>query len=278
MTSLNHPLIRYHGSKFRLADFIMSHFPSHTTYVEPFGGGGALLLSKQPSEIEVYNDLDRDVVNLFQVLRDPQKSLELARQIDLTPYSRDEFFEAYEDSVDPIEKARRLIVRAQFGFGSAGATKGKTGFRMLGGRLQGDSELKLWSQYPDRLAHAANRLKNVLIENTDALNVIRLYDGTDTLFFVDPPYVLSTRCKNVSAYRHEMSDQQHIELLELLTKVEGKVILSGYSSPLYDTALSSWNKVTRNTQASGNRGGVQRTECLWINPAAGHHDLFGGAA
>lgn len=253
--AITNPVIRYHGGKYRLAPWIISHFPAHHTYVEPFGGGASVLLSKEPSELEIYNDIDQDVVNLFRVLRDPEQSLELARQIDLTPYSRDEFFEAYGDTEDPIERARRLVVRAQFGYGSAGATKGRTGFRMTGGRLKGTSELSLWGRYPDRITRAAQRFKSVLIENIPALEAIAMYDSDKTLFFVDPPYLMSTRCKNVDAYRHEMTDLEHSELLAALNNVRGKVILSGYSSPLYDAALVGWKQVTRQVQASGNKGG-----------------------
>ncbi|CAB5540684.1 DNA adenine methylase [Citrobacter werkmanii] len=123
-TVIKHPAIRYHGGKFRLASWIISHFPDHRCYVEPFGGAASVLLKKKQSEAEVYNDLDGDVVNLFRVLRDPVSSQALIDACALTPYSRVEFRCAYEPTDDPIEKARRLIVRATMGFGSAGATKG----------------------------------------------------------------------------------------------------------------------------------------------------------
>ncbi|WAT38045.1 DNA adenine methylase [Klebsiella michiganensis] len=127
---IKHPAIRYHGGKFRLASWIISHFPEHRCYVEPFGGGASVLLKKEASEAEVYNDLDGDVVNLFRVLRNPETAQQLVDACALTPYSRDEFNCAYEDSENRVEQARRLIVRATMGFGSAGATKGKTGFRL----------------------------------------------------------------------------------------------------------------------------------------------------
>lgn len=276
MTTMQHPLIRYHGGKFRIADWIIAQFPVHKTYVEPFGGGASVLLAKEPSQIEVYNDLDSEVVNLFRVLRNPEQRLQLAEQIDLTPFSRAEFVEAYLDTDCPVEKARRMIVRAQMGFGSAGATKGYTGFRAIGGR-QKNYEISLWNNYSSRILNAAERLKQVYIENQDALKVISYYDSAETLFFVDPPYVMDTRSKNIVAYRHELTDAQHVELLELLNNLQGKVIVSGYDCELYTSHLSSWKKLTRSVQASGNRGGVTRLECLWINPAAQVPDLFGGA-
>jgi len=164
MSSLKHPLIRYHGGKFRIADWVISHFPVHKTYVEPFGGGASVLFTKEPSAIEIYNDLDNEVVNLFKVLREPEQRRSLEEKLYLTPFSRAEFYDAYNETEDPVEKARRMIIRAQMGFGSAGATKGKTGFRMAGGR-QKNYEIALWERYPNRLLQFAERLKQVLIEN-----------------------------------------------------------------------------------------------------------------
>ena len=275
---MNHPLIRYHGGKFRIADWIISNFPKHSTYVEPFGGGASVLLNKMPCDLEIYNDLDSDVVNFFKVLRCDIKRTKLIQQIKLTPYARDEFLEAYEHTECEIEKARRLVVRAQMGFGSAGATKGRTGFRCTGGRDKA-YEAKLWSEFPERITHAIKRLKDVYIENDDALKIIKQYDSEETLFFVDPPYLCSTRDSGTKAYKHDLTDDQHIELLDLLLATKGKVILSGYRSDLYEEKLKPWKMLCKSTQASGALGGVSREEILWINPQAENQgDLFGGAA
>jgi DNA adenine methylase len=281
MTQLTAPLLRYHGGKWRMADWIISHMPEHRIYVEPFGGGASVLLRKKPSQCEIYNDLDDDIVNLFAVLRDPARAEQLAKQIDLTPFARTEFFGAYASCAEPVEQARRTLVRSQMGFGSAGATKGKTGFRGTGGR-QKNHETVLWSQQPDRLLAAAQRLKQAIIENRDALDCIQYYDTPDTLTFVDPPYMHSTRdAATVSgkAYRHEMSDAQHIELLHVLLKCKGKVMLTGYAHPIYDDLLTGWHRVTRQARASGARGGVLRNEVLWMNfePSTQQFDLFGSA-
>ncbi len=271
---MNHPLIRYHGGKFRLSEWIISQFPKHETYVEPFGGGASVLLSKMPSGTEIYNDLDQEVVNFFRVLRCDMKRMKLIEQLELTPYSRDEFLEAYGHADCEIESARRLVIRAQMGFGSAGATKGRTGFRATGGRDK-PYEAKLWSEYPLRLIQAAQRLKSVYIENDDALRIIRQYDSEETLFFIDPPYLCSTRDSGTKAYRHDLTNDQHIQLLDLITNLKGKVILSGYQSDLYDSKLRNWKKLTKFTQASGANGGVTREEVLWINPQAEKQgDLF----
>ena len=269
---LQHPLIRYHGGKFRLSDWIISHFPSHETYVEPFGGGASVLLQKSPSRMEVYNDLDRDVVNFFEVLRDQQLAKKLAKQIELTPYAREEFLNARAETNDKVELARRLVVRAQMGFGSAGATKGNTGFRLDTART-GSDIVTIWQRQPDLIMQAAARLKKVLIENRDAIKVIEDHDREDTLFFIDPPYIFDTRKIGGKAYRHEMTNADHEKLVKVLKTVKGKVILCGYEHPIYDDL--NWEKVKKNVAATGQKGSVLREEVLWINPQAEFQgDLF----
>lgn len=269
---MNHPLIRYHGGKFRLSDWIISHFPPHETYVEPFGGGASVLLSKQPSRMEVYNDLDCDVVNFFEVIRDPNLSIELAKQIELTPYSRTEFLNARAETTCKVEQARRLVIRAQMGFGSAGATKGNTGFRLDTAR-GGSDIVKIWQRQPEVILQAAARLKKVLIENRDAVKVIQDHDRENTLFFVDPPYVLDTRNMGGKAYRHEMTNADHEQLVSTLQHCKGMVILCGYEHPIYEAL--NWKKVKKSVAAAGQSGSVLREEVLWINPQAeNQHDLF----
>ena len=266
---IKHPAIRYHGGKFRLASWIISHFPEHRCYVEPFGGGASVLLKEEASEAEVYNDLDGDVVNLFRVLRNPETAQQLVDACALTPYSRDEFNCAYEDSENQVEQARRLIVRATMGFGSAGATKGKTGFRLDTKRNSATAQ-RIWARQPDNLAAVASRFAGVLIENRSAIQCMRDHDTVSTLHFVDPPYVHDTRVETAknSAYRFEMTNEEHMELLNVLKDLRGAVIVCGYNSDLYNNALTGWKRVTRTTAANGFAGSVQRTECLWLNPAA----------
>ncbi|CAM0660152.1 TPA: DNA adenine methylase [Acinetobacter baumannii] len=272
MSRFAHPLIRYHGGKFRLSDWIISFFPNHNVYVEPFGGGASVLLNKEPSRVEVYNDLDDDVVNFFKVLRNKELAKQLAEAIYLTPYSRTEFLNARADSNDMVEKARRLVIRAQMGFGSAGATKGNTGFRLDTAR-GGSDIVTIWQRQPKVVLQAAERLKKVLIENRDALKVIEDHDREDTLFFIDPPYVHETRSMGGSAYRCEMTNTQHAELVELLKLVKGKVILCGYEHYIYDSL--NWKKVKKTVAAAGQSGSVHREEVLWINPQAEKQvDLF----
>lgn len=261
------PVIRYHGGKYRLAPWILRFFPPHHVYTEAFGGAASVLLQKRRSHGEVYNDLDGDVVNLFRVLRDQNRSAELARACSLTPYSRAEFDIAWDSSDDPVERARRTVIRAQMGFASSGATKGVTGFRIDSKRAYKTAQ-QLWAEYPTTLAAVTARLQGVLIENRPAVDVLRQHDGPGTLHYIDPPYMPGTRCRRASsAYRHEMTEDQHAELLCTVKGLRGMVVLSGYDSLLYTQALADWDVRRTKSMASGGRGTVMRTECVWLNPA-----------
>ncbi|MDF3821680.1 DNA adenine methylase [Leptospira sp. 96542] len=279
---ITRPALRYHGGKFRLAPWIIDHFPPHRIYVEPFGGAAGVLLRKPRSHGEVYNDLDGDVVNFFRVLRDAASRERLIEACLLTPYARADFELAWEPSDDAIERARRTAVRSMMGFGSAGATKGSTGFRTDTKRAYSTAQFD-WTQYPRNLAAVGERLSGVLIENRPAIEVMRQHDDQSVLHFVDPPYVHSTRAtRNTGlrgAYRHEMTDDNHAELLQELQELQGMVVLSGYPSGIYAGLLSGWHCVTTQARISAGRGTGLRTEALWLNPAccqalAGQHGLF----
>lgn len=259
------PVLRYHGAKFRLAGWVMSHFPAHTCYVESFGGAAGVLLNKDRVYAEVFNDLDGALTNFFEVLRDPETRRQLIEAVILTPYARREFELAWQPTNDRVEQARRLCVRAQMGFGSAGATKGHTGFRIDTKREYGTAQ-HLWAMYPSALAAAGERFTGVLIENRPAIDVMRAHDTPETMHFVDPPYVKSTR-QTTRAYRHEMTDDQHVELLEALLDLEGFVALSGYTSDLYATRLKGWQHQSVRARISAGRGTALREEVLWLNPA-----------
>jgi DNA adenine methylase len=270
------PVLRWHGGKWLLAPWIISHFPPHRVYVEPFGGAASVLMRKPVSYAEVYNDLDQSVVNLFRVLRSDHAE-RLVRELRLTPFARDEFREAYAPTDDALEAARRLIIRSFMGFGSNGHNK-LTGFRANSNR-SGTTPAHDWQNYPDSLALVIERLRGVTVENKDAREVMAQHDGKDTLHYVDPPYVFETRSDDSADYAHELSDEQHADLLAFLRGLTGMVVLSGYPSDLYDTALSDWLRVDRAALADGAK---KRTEVLWINPAARaglrSPSLFEGAA
>jgi DNA adenine methylase len=263
------PLLRWHGGKWMLAPWIISHFPKHRIYVEPFGGAGSVLIRKERSYAEVYNDLDECVVNLFRVLRDKTSAHELIRLLRITPFARAEYELSREISNDPIEEARRLVVRSYMGFGSDAPNRAiRTGFRAASNR-SGTTPAHDWSNYPDALHNAIERLQGVVVEKRDAMQVMQQHDAIETLHYVDPPYLPETRSAKsrrggtrYHAYAHEMTTDQHVTLLSFLTTLKGTVVLSGYPAPMYENALSGWHRVERAALADGAK---KRTEVLWIN-------------
>jgi len=268
MSEVERPVLRYHGAKFRLAEWVMGFFPAHTCYVEPFGGAAGVLLQKPRAYAEVYNDLDGEVVNFFRVLRDDALRERLIEACVLTPYSREDFMEAWDVVDQPVERARRLAIRAQMGFGSAGATKGATGFRIDTKREYGTAQ-HLWALYPAAIADAGMRMSGVLIENRPAIEVMRAHDAPETLHFIDPPYMHGTRVMDGSNryYRFEMTDDEHEQLLDAALELRGMAVICGYHSDLYDSRLASWERHEKEARISAGRGTAIRTEVLWINPA-----------
>ncbi|EMN3921305.1 DNA adenine methylase [Citrobacter farmeri] len=264
---IKHPAIRYHGGKFRLAPWIIEQMPNHVCYVEPFGGAAGVLLQKPRSYAEVYNDLDSEVVNLFRVLRDPELSQRLQEVCALTPYSRDEFLAAKEETADPVERARRMVVRACMGFGTASGIGGDSGFRHDSKRKYATPS-HLWERYPETLAAVCQRLQGVIIENRDALAVMRSHDAETTLHYIDPPYMPETRSKGHRYYRHEMTVEGHEQLLAVSRTMTGMVLISGYDHEVYNDMLFGWAKTEKASRISAGRGTKVRTECLWLNPAA----------
>lgn len=263
------PLLRYHGGKWRVGAWIISHFPEHKIYCEPYGGAASVLLQKDKSFAEIYNDLDNHIVHLFRVLRDPELGPELIHQVRYTPFSRKEFDESYELNVlDPVEKARRIIIRSFLGFSSNSVTRDdKTGFRSKSFR-SGEYSGGDWAQFPDAMPFMIKRLKVVCIECIDGLDCILKYDTDKTLHYVDPPYLLSTRHKGASRgeYRFEMHDWEHENLVRRLLNLQGKVVLSGYDNEMYNDYLIKWRTDTKETRAqSANGGSKKATEKIWMN-------------
>lgn len=259
---VDRPVMRWHGGKWILAPWIITHFPSHRIYVEPFGGGGSVLLRKPRCYAEVWNDLDDAIVNLFQVLRSP-RAYELVEHLRLTPFARSEFDETSGPwPTDPVERARHLIIRGFMGFGS-NAHGRSTGFRANSNR-SGTTPAHDWANYPDSLLAIIERLSGVVIENRDACKIMETHDSAETLHYVDPPYMWETRGDESPDYTHEMDNAAHAALLEFLPSLKGMVVLSGYPHPTYDNALSGWRRIEREALADGAR---PRTEVLWLNPA-----------
>ncbi len=251
-------LIKYPGSKWNIADWILSFFPKHHSYVEPFFGSGAVFFRKEKSNIETINDLDGDVVNFFDwVKRDPER---LEKEIWLTPYSREVYDRAHHKAKNTLEQAVYFCTRLNMGHGFR-TSGGKVGWKMdVQGRERAYA-LRDWNQFPERIIEAAVRLKEVQIECRPALDVISRFNFENVLIYADPPYLLETRYGK--QYRQEMSKKDHIELLEVLMESKAKVILSGYESSIYDKMLDGWEKayienITQNPKK-------KRSEVIYMN-------------
>jgi len=253
------PALRYFGGKWRLAKWIISRFPPHQVYVEPYGGGASVLLRKPRSRAEIYNDIDGEIVNFFRVLRDPELASRLEALVEMTPFARDELELAYEPINDPVEQARRTAVKSLMGYGT-NAIHRPSGFRSNSTR-SGTTPATDWMTWPAHIEALAARLRGVVIENRDALTLIDEHDSPRTLFYFDPPYFYATRPRT-ERYSIELSDDGHLALLARIQEVEGMVVLSGYASDLYDDVLEGWRRDEMPAMADGAR---PRTEVLWMN-------------
>ena len=251
-------IVKYPGSKWSLADWIISFFPEHHSYLEPFFGSGAILFNKPRSHIETVNDLDGNVINLFEwIKKDPEK---LANEIHWTPYAR----QIYEDAfaavpADSLQQAVNFYIRLNMGHGFR--TNGeKVGWKNdVQGRERSYASQD-WCNLPGKIMQAAERLRGVQIENRPAAELIPRFNFENVLIYCDPPYMLYTR--HGKQYRHEMDDKDHVELLALLLKHKGPVIISGYETELYNTMLAGWNRyeATAYSQTAS-----KRREIIWMN-------------
>lgn len=262
-------IFKYPGSKWRIAEWIVSFFPEHHSYLEPFFGSGAVLFNKPRSNIETVNDLNGDVVNLFRWIREnPEK---LAQQVFLMPYARDVYEWAFQPSKDSLERAVKMLAKMQMGHGFR-MTGEKVGWKIdIQGREKAYAAGQ-WCALPDVIRQAAERLLGVQIENRPAVEVIRRFYFPNVLIYADPPYLMETRCGRPQ-YSHEMTDTDHVKLLETLRDHPGPVLLSGYESGLYQEVLSDWHK---ETISSTDQKGRPRVECLWMNfePPARQYSIF----
>lgn len=257
--------LRYPGGKWNLAKWILSYFPPHRLYVEPFGGGGSLLLQKPRVRAEVYNDLEGAAVRLFRVLRDPESASRLADLLSLTPYAREELEDAVRDpdGPDEVEIVRRLIVRNRQAMYNLSLTGGqcRTFHSAVTGRNGPTSgtHATSWANLPAAIAAMTARLRGVVIEHANALDLIPRYDGRETLFYVDPPYYGYERY-----YTTPFREADHRALAERLHAASGMAIVSGYPSALYDDELyAAWERHERPHTVFGGR---RSTEVIWINP------------
>jgi DNA adenine methylase len=262
-----HIAFGWYGGKYSHLDWLLPLLPRCHHYCEPFGGSAAVLLNREPSPVETYNDVDGEVVNFFRVLRDELESL--VRAIGLTPFSREEFAVACEidPSLDPVERARRFYVRArQVRTGLAqSATVGRWANCKNTSRAGMAGAVSRWLGAVESLPDIALRLLQVQIENRPAIDIIRMYDSPETLFYCDPPYVHETRGDN-NAYAYEMTDEEHRELASVLNSVQGLVAVSGYECKLMNDLYPSpkWRKNVAPAKTIHSTKD-ERTEILWTN-------------
>lgn len=267
----------YYGSKSRLAPWISSLLPDHRVYVEPYAGSAAVLFDKRPAAIEIINDLDGNVVNFFRVLRDRED--DLVRALTYTPYAREEYAaaELATPDLDEVERARRFLVRCTQGHNAAGSG-GRAGWS--NGIRRNQSQAGTVVNLVDRLPAIAQRLRRVVVENRDVVECITAYDGPDTAFFIDPPYLDTTRVTS-NDYRLDVAgEEEHRRLAKALHACEGTVLLSGYPSPLYDELFADWwrasMEVTRpSSNKRGQSGAALGVEVVWSNrPVGAQASLF----
>lgn len=251
-------ILRWPGSKWRIADWIIHQFPQHDVYCEPFFGSGAVFFRKNPSGTETINDIDGNVVNLFRVIRDSAD--ELAKAIEMTPYSREEYRECQEIKGDEIEQARRFLVRTWQAFG------GKTyspAASWAHDRTNTVFRPRYWCQLPDRLLDTVERLRMAQIECMDALELIPMYNRDNTLLYIDPPYLRSSRTQLHYECEFAKTDE-HMALLQLCREHKGPCIISSYENDLYNEELAGWSKrsITTQTNCAGTA-----VEVIYLNAA-----------
>ncbi len=256
----------WYGGKFSHLDWLLPLLPRTRHYCEPFGGSAAVLLNREPSPIETYNDIDGEVANFFRVIRDQTDAL--IKAIALTPFSREEFETAIHEPTEGLsnlERARRFYIRArQVRTGLAQrASSGRWAHCRLTSRAGMAGAVSRWLGSVEALPGIAQRLLRVQIENDQAIGVIKRYDSNETLFYCDPPY--PHECRGDSgAYGYEMTDDEHRELAFVLHNVKGKVALSSYHCDLMDEIYDNWHYIEAPIK---NCHSVKkpRTEVLWVN-------------
>lgn len=260
----------YFGGKATLCRDIIGLMPAHNVYVEPFGGFASVLLNKRPAAwSEFYNDINGDISTLFKVLRDDFDALE--NLLRFTEYGRAVFAEAGRvlKSADAPNLRRAWAVIVMHEFAVKGGQRSPY-FGNGGSRYEG-SKARTWQNRKTSLLEASERLQSVIIENMPALKLCRLLDTQDTLFYLDPPYPFEVRGKNLKMYKHELPPAEHKELISWCLSAKGKVMLSSYRNPLYDTLLDEgWSLSEFTARTNTPSGGTlyNRIESLYINPAA----------
>lgn len=281
MVAQPRPLTTWYGGKARMAKIIADMLPKHINYVEPFCGMSGVLMAKPPSEVELINDMHDGLINLYRVIRNPDTCKELIAQLELTPYARAEWRycnDNWQTESCQVEKARMVYITLAQNF----VGKTSNGSWSFGGP-ECENVVKTFVNSLENISLVCKRMQSVMIENKPALNIMRQWENSNTCFYLDPPYLPEVRHKGAARdYLHEMSLNDHMELLDFCLNSKSKIILSGYLSRLYQDTLecNEWQRkdyqmtssAALQSTANGLKGKpadlAKRTECLWINPAA----------
>lgn len=264
------PVLKWAKAKWRIADWVVGHLPEHSSYCEPFFGSGAVYFNKAPCSIEIINDLDGEVTNLFKMIQ--ENPMELARLCALTPWAQDEYLENVRNLQTPLSKDSSLEQRLEHSRNFVSASwqmfgrkniKQKNGWRFR--YLSSQSPVTTWNKVPERIIEAAERLMHTQISCDPASSVIAGCNDREVLIYCDPPYLAETRSHG-NLYTCEMKKpDEHLALLEQLDSHRGMLVLSGYSSELYDSRLKHWTRFETTARSQSNR---HATEVLWLNPLA----------
>ena len=270
-TRLPQSAFGYFGSKQRLAKGILEHVPPHYCWVELFGGALAVTMAKNPAMIEVVNDLDDRIVNVFQQLR--RNGDELVRLIELTPYARVELERARQvcDDDTDLERARKFLVQAMMSVNGVMAGK-RGGFSVSDTYVRGGREARVnrWHNYPERLNRVIDRLRGVRIEKKDGIELLEEYSNRPaTLVYIDPPYLADRG----AGYSVEASDQDfHKRLLSQAILCKCMIMISGYKSKTYTELLEErggWQRIELHAATQTTNGDrLGRQEMLWMNGVA----------
>jgi len=255
------PPITFFGSKSTLAPRIIAHFPPDVAYCVVFAGSAAVLLAKEPSAVEVINDSNGDIVNLFRVLRDPSLFRQLQVVAESTLYARAEFDLAGVPTEEPVERARRFLVRQRMSHGGNGE---RWSYSITDSQANMASVIRRWRAGVERLPAIHARMKVVQIEQAGWRKMLR-YDSPETLFYLDPPYLQSERIWG--GYHHEMSVDDHRELVDHLLSIQGMVVVSGYQNPIYaPLEAAGWERKSFDVTANSSDRRTSRVESLWLSP------------
>jgi DNA adenine methylase len=255
------PPFKYYGGKFYLCKWILSHAPAHRVYVEPFGGAASVLLNKERSEVEVYNDLCPDVTAVMTAIRDyPDKFMDALFKI---PCEEKLYYQYKESSpADEFQRAIRAYVVYRMSRGGTATTfsKSNRSYRGL------PENVAAWDTGIRNIPTVSKRLQGVQITTKDAISLCQEMDCDDAWFYLDPPYVSKTRI-NENVYKLEMDEAGHIQLAEAARGWKAKTILSGYDGELYRRLYPDWTCVQKEVYLHGGHSRKKQLvqECLWLN-------------